>query len=423
MKIQNISEKEYNNFALENKQDHFLHSIEWGNTRKKINWDYEVIGFYKDDSLKAAAIVMFKKFPYVNKYYAYTSRGFIANYEDKELLDSFTNELRKYLKQKNVVSFTIDPDITLNILDDEYQVVETFESSKRIMDNLSSVGYEHQGFLNNFEGIQPRHTFRIDIANLSKEDLLKKMHRSTRYSINLVSKSDLNVEYKTKDNLDEFMKLMEETTNRDGFTSRDISYYQNIMDEFGDDIKLIFVSIEPAKVLKAHEDQLADIQKEISDIVGDGNIDDLGKKAKSKIKEKSTQEEKIKEKIEKLKPYMQHDKLNLATAFLITYNNKAWYAYGASSDHLREYRPTYLIYKTMIDYCYDNNMEFLDLFGVGGELNPDSHIHGLYVIKKGFGGDLHEFIGEYDLVINKFYYSMFKSLFPKIKSLRKKLKR
>ncbi len=421
MQIKKITQDIYDNFAIQKNQDHFLHSVQWAKTREKIGWTYEILGYYEEDQLLGACVITYKKFPYISKYFSYIPRGFVIDYNDTGLINNFTNVLTDYLKGKKIVNLTIDPDIILNKLDDEYNVVEHFKHAQKAMSNLESAGYKHQGFLNNFEGVQPRHTFRINTYDNSYEDILKLMHRSTRYSINLVSKGNLDVEFENASKLEDFMELMDETTKRDGFTSRDINYYRNIMNEFGDDVKLIFVSINPKKLKEIHIKEQEEISNEITNMHDDNNFEELGKKVKNKVLELKKQLDKAVEKVEKLEPYLEHDKIYLATAFLITYNKKAWYVYGASSDHLREYRPTYLIYKTMIEYCIDNDYEFLDLFGVGGELNPNSHIHGLYVIKKGFGGELVEFIGEYDLIINKSIYKIYKQIYPKMKSLRKKI--
>ena len=45
--------------------------------------------------------------------------------------------------------------------------------------------------------------------------------------------------------------------------------------------------------------------------------------------------------------------------------------------------------------------EIYDFRGVSGDLTPENPLYGLYLFKKGFGGELVEFCGEFEMVYNK----------------------
>ncbi|MEG1310175.1 MAG: peptidoglycan bridge formation glycyltransferase FemA/FemB family protein, partial [Bacilli bacterium] len=57
-----------------------------------------------------------------------------------------------------------------------------------------------------------------------------------------------------------------------------------------------------------------------------------------------------------------------------------------------------------------------------GEANPEktSAIYGLHNFKKRFGGEYTEFIGEFDLIINKFMYFVFNIIVPIRRKIVKK---
>ncbi len=84
--------------------------------------------------------------------------------------------------------------------------------------------------------------------------------------------------------------------------------------------------------------------------------------------------------------------------------------------------PNFLMQWSMIQDTIDMGGYMYDFRGVSGDLNPDNPLYGLYKFKKGFNGNFVEFIGEYDLVIDEFLYKMFKSLFPKFKEMRNKIR-
>ena len=55
--------------------------------------------------------------------------------------------------------------------------------------------------------------------------------------------------------------------------------------------------------------------------------------------------------------------------------------------------------------------------------NKKSELYGLYDLKRGFGGHVEEYLGEFDLVIKPFMYHVYHiafALYGKIKKLRKK---
>ena len=83
---------------------------------------------------------------------------------------------------------------------------------------------------------QPAQTLVLDLS-LGENGILAQMHQKTRYNIRLAEKKGIEIisglEY-----LDDFWRLMKQTTNRDGFRSHSLNYYSALLkpDNF---IKLI----------------------------------------------------------------------------------------------------------------------------------------------------------------------------------------
>ena len=74
-----------------------------------------------------------------------------------------TEEVIKFIKVKKAIFFKIDPDIIrkdYNYLDQEQDLKV---DSDKIYNTLISCGFKHLGFTKNFETMQPRYTFRIDL--------------------------------------------------------------------------------------------------------------------------------------------------------------------------------------------------------------------------------------------------------------------
>ena len=86
----------------------------------------------------------------------------------------------------------------------------------------------------------------------------------------------------------------------------------------------------------------------------------------------------------------------------IYYGDKVWYLYGASSNSKRNVMPNYLLQWEMIKWAKEKDCRIYDFRGVSGDLTPENPLYGLYRFKKGFNGELVEFVGEIEMVFKPF---------------------
>ena len=61
--------------------------------------------------------------------------------------------------------------------------------------------------------------------------------------------------------------------------------------------------------------------------------------------------------------------------------------------------PNYLVQWEMIRWAIETNCRIYDFRGVSGYLDESNPLYGIYRFKKGFSGELTEFIGEMNLII------------------------
>ncbi len=420
MFVTNVTEKEYNQLAVETNNEHFLHGVRWAEFRKHINWDYEIVGYKVDDKLVMAAVIMLKKAGRLPFKVAYSSRGYIAS--DYSVEPMFTKEVKKFLKKKGAFVYKIDPNEIYSELDKNLE--RTSEGNQERVDELISLGYEHLGFVNNFEGMQPRHTIRID-TTVSYEEALKRMDAKTRNRTKAGAKNGLIIENCDFDMLPTFMNILAETSERDNFTIRDISYFEEMYKVFGDDLKLRLAKVDFKSSIDKLTEERDSVQAELDQLLPELENPEMGAKYRKKLTNR------IKEfegKIAKNNKVINEFEAELATypegkyiggSIYICEGKRAWYIYGATSDSFRYMLPSYALVAHMVEECINNNFEYFDMFGIGGDFDPENHVFGLYDFKKGFGGQAIEFIGEFDLPINKPLFFGFNKLYPKLKAIRK----
>lgn len=405
--ITNIDKKEYEKF---NKR-HFMQSYAWGIFQGESNNRIpHFVGITnKNNELIASALLLEKKL-YFGYSYFYSPRGLNVNYEDEKLLSFFTKELKKYIKSKKGIFLKIDPDLVISKYNNKGDELATSINKELVFKKLQNLGYKHLGFTQEFELAQPRYTYRIDLSQ-GEELVLNNFNKTTKKRI--VTSKELGTEVVISDlkDLDKFYELMKETESRKDFLSYGYQYYENLFKIYSvdHDIKLFLGYFYPNKAIKHYEDKYNDLSNKIKQSKSNKNGYKEGRLAELNNQLNQT-EEKIKSLKLNLKTY--GEKILLNAHVIIFHHDKAWALYAGNKDELQETGTNYQVYEEHILYALRNGYQVYDHFGAPGPNNKNKEIAGIAIMKKGFGGDYVEFLGEWDLVTNKLLYFVFLKLIP-----------
>ena len=426
LKLKNIEKDQYDKFVNTHKtKSHFLQSLSWGEfSKSKKNLTPYYLGLVnEEDKLVGATLLLEKKLP-LNYSYFYAPRGFVIDFKKKELVREMTKQVINYIKDKNAIFLKIDPDIIktqFNYLNEEIKN----DDWEDIFNTLKEVGFKHQGFTKNFETMQPRYTFRIDLTQ-SLEDIESHFSKTTKQRIAKSKKLDTEVVIGNKNDIHEFYHLMTLTESRKDFISYNEDYYETLYEIFnGNELSkatLFLGKVHINKTIKALEKNLKEINNQISILP----IDNLSKSAKAKLQELTKQKDKILSDIEKYKNYKKEygNDLTLSAHMIIEYGNKAWVLYAGNHNILSETYVNYNTYYEHLKYCKDKGIEIYDQFGTIGDLSENNPRLGLHEFKKKFVGNYVEFLGEWDYVTKPFMYFVFTKLVPIYRNLvRKKSKK
>ena len=208
----------------------------------------------------------------------------------------------------------------------------------------------------NFEGIQPRFVMHLDVEGKTEDEVLASFTQSHRRKVRTGPKKGVEVRVCGQEMIHEFTRIMVETGLRDNFVTRDEKYFSNMLKNLGEHCRLYMAFLNDEPI---------------------------------------------------------------AGTLAIWFGDKVWYLYGASSNVRRETMPNYLLQWEMIRWAIEKKCRIYDFRGVSGDLNEENPLYGLYKFKKGFNSELVEFIGEYDLVISKFWYNFLKVATKGYQSLNK----
>lgn len=221
---------------------------------------------------------------------------------------------------------------------------------------LESFGFRCMQSGKNFEGIQPRFVMHLDVEGKTEEEVLASFTQSHRRKVRTGPKKGVEIRVCGQEMIPEFTRIMVETGLRDNFVTRDEKYFSNMLKNLGEHCRLYMA------------------------FLGDEAI---------------------------------------AGTLAIHFGDKVWYLYGASANVHRETMPNYSLQWEMIRWAIENKCRIYDFRGVSGDLDESNPLYGLYKFKKGFNSELVEFIGEYDLVISRFWYDFLKIATRGYQSLNK----
>ena len=396
--VTNVEKDKYIEFWKKSKSSHFLNSYEWGILQKDNRNQIPIyVGVEDDDNnLLAASLLLKKKTPF-NMCYFYAPRGFMIDWNNKELVEFLTTSLKDYLKKENAIYLKIDPDIMYQEIDMDANPIKDGKNNYDLFNYLKSLGYVHQGFNKLYEKNQPRYTFRTEFSNYSNfEEIEGNISKTFMRSIKRNYNYDIKIEI--KNDIDDFYSLVKKISEKDKFNSYQEKYYQELFDLNKDNnyVKNYIAKINLKNVIEK-------LSKEVENEKNQDRINKINKDIeffKSKLNDK--------------------EEFTIASLICIYTNYGAWSLY-IGNDDIAEYTGTVnRLYYEFIKDAYNNKLEYADLFGVVGDPNTNyKNLKGIYEYKRKLGGTYIEFIGEFDLINKPIWYKVL----PVLLKIYRKIKR
>lgn len=201
-----------------------------------------------------------------------------------------------------------------------------------------------------------KYNFILDISK-SEEELLKNMHPKTRYNIRVAEKKGVKIEEDSSEKaFEEYLRLTEETTTRQKFYAHTKNYH-----------RLMWETLRKNKI---------DKEKLTAHLF------------------KATYEKEV-----------------LVTWIVFVFKDTLYYPYGASSSNHREVMASNLMMWEVIKWGKKLGLKYFDMWGsLGPNPDPKDPWFGFHRFKQGYGPKLTEYLGSYDLIINKKAYLGYKAL-------------
>ncbi|WP_414046822.1 lipid II:glycine glycyltransferase FemX [Macrococcus equi] len=406
----NISNEMHDMFVKQHVNGDLLQLTDWAASKSLTGWYSRRVAVARNGKVVGVGQLLFKKVPKMPFSMCYISRGFVVDYADKEAVELLINTAISIAKEEKAYVIKIDPDVEVENMGD-------------MVSHLEGLGFVHRGFGEGLstDYIQPRMTMITDIS-VDDESLLKSFERNNRSKVKRSLKMGTKCIKGDRKDLQTFADLMKITGERDGFLTRDVSYFENIYDALhpNGDAEVFLVKLIPGKVINNLKQELEKVNQDKEKLLQKKDQ----KKVQNQLNDLNVKEKKLKNQIAELQELEKtHPEGKVLSGALLTFaGNKAYYLYGASSNEYRDYLPNHNMQFSMMQYARSVGAKSYDFGGTNNAPDQDSEYFGLWQFKKVWGTRLSEKVGEFDYVLNKPVYQLIEVVKPKVTDLKKKMK-
>lgn len=418
MAIIELSRKEFDEYAFKHPYRSFYQTSQYGTLMSKHGYSPLYIGLDEGGALRAAALILVKTQAGIKL--GYSPRGFLIDFNDYQLVDDFTHNLKEYLSRLGIVNLLIDPHVTHLERDKNGKPIASRQKGVNISESLKRIGYQHMGFNLYFENLKPRWNMVLKTEQ-SPIEVFNSFEKQTRTKIRNSLRKGVEVYKGDKNDLKMFYQMINKKH------TRKYDYYLDMYDIFGRfnmfDVYFARINTEVflknSKLLYEHELQrnarLAEaLQKNI-------------KKQKDKVRlvNKKMESDKLLNSYKNdiifgTKLYRDSKYIIVASNAIIKYGNEIFFLIDGINFKFKNFNANHLLKWKIIEEYRNKGYTKFHFNGITGDFTRKNKYNGLFIFKKGFNAKVTEYIGEYSLVINKAKYGLYKSFKPLTKLSFKK---
>lgn len=419
MEFVTLTKEEFREFSMKHPMANFMQTTDLGDLKSNNGIKIDYVGVKEKGKLLCATLL--EEEPLIlGKKVFYAPRGFLIDYHNKELLKFFTDNLKTYIKKRKGFKLTIDPNLVYQVRGADGSIMPKSQKDDESFKNLCDLGFEHFGFNLYLEARQVRFAYRMMLDepyDVKKQEFSK----STRKNLESTYKKGLSVRKGVEKDLPIMEDLFKDTATRKDFFYRKLDYYKEMYKYMKDLMTIYFAYLDPKKYLECAKENLKEEQEKNKEILNKMEKDMIGAKLKSQ-KEASDKrliklENELKEAEEFKKNYPEGKDI---ACLLSMWNGEEFLTLTSGSlEKYRKFTPKYAMYDAHIKDAYKNGYKACNFYGISGNFEKENNpLYGVYEFKRGFGGNVIEYIGEFTLPITKF--NKFYNFLREIKRMIKK---
>lgn len=418
MKIVLLTPEQFDEFSDNHPLHSYFQSSRYANLMQSLNYDIKYYGFINDEKrLVGATLILEKKLIFGFKY-AYAPRGFLIDYDNKDMINEVTEKFRLYLGKHKFVFLKIDPPVINNKRDKDGNIVPS-PYTNDLIEHLQKIGYSYFGENKFFGTLKPRWNAILKVSGSSKT-LFHNLDRSVKNKIRKANSRGVEVIKGTEKDIGVFYNFVAKKHYRN------LDYYKKFQECFKDTFEIYFAKLNTEKYLRniksIYENEISNNEKINLEIQQAGLENNISNKLTN---QKITSDRLLtiykKELVTASQIYEKNPQGMIigATSIIKEKNNSVALLIEGLDQSYNLLYPTFLLKWYIIEKYAKEGAIFFDLNAITGYFNDNNKFKGLNEMKLGFNADVVEYIGEFDLVINKTFYTLYR----KTKMFHKKIRK
>lgn len=406
MKIVKLSPQQFDSFSSNHPLHTYYQTSAYGNLMSDDGFEPHFYGFINDQNiLIGASLILIQKL-FLGYKYAYAPRGFLIDYDNKDLLIDVTNKMKRFLAKNNIIFLKIDPPVVNNKRDKDGNILKS-PYTNDLIPFLTKIGYNYFGDNKFFGTLKPRWNAILKVTG-SSNTLFNNFDNSVKNKIRKAASRGVEVLQGNHNDIEIFYKFVAKKHYRK------ISYYKKFAECFGDNLELYFAKLNTEAYLNnikiIYEKELQkneSLNREIQEAA-------LHQKINNKLTNSKITSDKMlsiyKKELETASNLFSKNPQGLiisATAVIIEKHGVELVIEGQNPNY-KLYYPTFLTKWYIIEKYSKLGAVYFDLNAITGYFENNNKFKGLNEMKLGFGAEVTEYIGEFDLVINRTVYNIHK---------------
>lgn len=406
MEIKELSNAEFNSFTDSFPYFSIYQTSEYGFIMNTQNYESLFLGLVDENKILAATLLLVEKKSMFK--YAYAPKGFLIDYNNKELVENFTNLIKEYLGKKKIIAVKINPMIIKSSYDYKTNMAHINPKFEEQLEFLKSIGYYHLGFNNLFESFKPRYDAIIDlnkplnrIFNNINIKFKKKVKSADSAGVRIVKASDKDIDY--------IYEQVKDKYPRDKKYFEDVFFFlkkRNLVDYYYAKLDTNAYLIYIQKKYQKQMNICNKINSKLFKRTGKNN---------NKIINNKINEEKYLNELKNELVYATNllkEKPNgviLATMIITKYRNEAYILIDGFNKEFKKINAKHLMTWKLIEKY---SKEKFSRFNLGGMTNPNiksEKYNGLNEFKLSFDARCVEYIGDLELITNPTLYTIYRN--------------
>lgn len=383
MDIIKLTELQFKNYSNLHSKKNYKQSIEYATLEESKGYKKLYLALIDENNNVHAATMILEKRLNGKFKYGYIPNGYLIDLHNYGLLELFTNELKVYLKKQNYIFIRLTPLFNYQVYNSDFILKENNSS---IINSLKKLNYNY---------LPNNSKYKMVLTTNNINNTFASFKRSLRRNINDCLKKGITVHQGTKDDLEQFLNLIENK-----------NYYKKMAEIFNNpnnNFEFYFGKLNPETYINNYRYLLKKEQiknEKLNNKLKDPRV----RKTNNLLTKKMTSDRLVtkyhNEIINGTNIYKMYPQgLIISAVGIITNRKEVSFITEGYDKNFSHIRSISMIKWEIIKRHMQNGYRVFDLGMIG--------INNNYNTKNGFNGNIIEYSNTFDLPINDMFYKLY----------------